>query len=60
MAGGEVLSAATQTTGQIEGQVLGATLPAAGANTWFLLAAIALIGTGLALRPKKKENRQKN
>ncbi len=60
VAGGEVLSAATQTTGQIEGQVLGATLPAAGANTWFLLAAIALIGAGLALRPKKKENRQKN
>ncbi|RJR24374.1 DUF4215 domain-containing protein [Candidatus Microgenomates bacterium] len=44
--GGQVLGTST-------GQVLGAsTLPAAGSETWYLLAAFSLIGTGLFIRKK--------
>lgn len=54
-AGGEVLGAAT-TAGSTEGAVLGATtLPATGANTWYSIVALILIGAGITLRIKTKK-----
>ncbi|MDD3679534.1 MAG: isopeptide-forming domain-containing fimbrial protein, partial [Candidatus Shapirobacteria bacterium] len=47
-AGGQVLGAATS-------EVLGAVLPAAGANTWYLLVALTLIGSGVILKTKNKK-----
>ncbi len=49
--GGQVLGVTTE----VESKVLGLTLPAAGANTWYLIAALTLISTGLAMSPKKKK-----